>query len=116
MTPITAEQLRSMQDRNEDLVLINTLSPGSFEQMKIAGAINVPQDHDDFVDRVESLAGGRDKTVVVYCASAECQSSAKAAEKLEKAGFEKVFDFEGGYEAWEQHEQNAPSHASAPSK
>jgi rhodanese-related sulfurtransferase len=114
MTPITAEQLQSMQDRNRDLILINTLSADDFEATKIPGAINIPQDEEGFVDQVERRAGGRDKTLVVYCASPECESSSQAARKLEKAGFEKVFDFEGGFQAWQQSQQNAPAHATAP--
>lgn len=114
MTPITAEQLRSMQERNRDLILINTLPEESFEETKIPGAINVPQDEEGFAQRVERRVGGKDKTIVVYCASTECQSSPEAARKLERAGFEKVFDFEGGYRAWQESEQNAPRHATAP--
>lgn len=114
MTPITVDQLRSMQDRNTDLILINTLPAESFEETKIAGAVNIPQDQEDFIDRVEQTVGGRGKTLVVYCADAECQSSTHAAHKLEHAGFDKVFDFEGGYQAWRQSEQNAPGHATAP--
>lgn len=116
MTPITAEQLRSMRDRNEDLVLINTLPSEEFEETKIPGAVSIPQDDENFVERVEAEAGGQDKAVVVYCANAECESSTHAAHKLERAGFEMVFDFEGGFQAWEQEEQNAPSHASASAK
>lgn len=113
MTPITVEQLQSVQDRNSDLLLVNTLSAEDFEETKIPGAVNIPQEADEFVDTVERRAGGKDATVVVYCASAECQSSTEAARKLERAGFEKVFDFEGGYAAWRQSRDNAPGHATA---
>jgi rhodanese-related sulfurtransferase len=113
MTTISADQLRSIQDRNDDLLLVNTLSPESFKKTKIPGSVNIPQEPDDFVDRVQDEADGLERTIVVYCASADCDSSRLAAEKLEEAGFQSVFDFEGGYEAWKQHEQAAPAHASA---
>jgi rhodanese-related sulfurtransferase len=112
MTPITAEQLQSMQDRNEGLLLINTLPEKDFGRTKIPGATNIPQDREDFVDRVEE-AGGLHRAVVVYCASAACDSSTQAARKLEQAGFNKVFDFEGGHEEWRQYQQKAPAHAAA---
>ena len=113
MTSITADQLRAIRDRNDDFLLVNTLAPEHFDKTKIPGAINIPQDQDDFAKRVKKEAGGKDATIVVYCASAECDSSTAAAQKLEQAGFKKVFDFEGGYKAWQQHEASAPAHASA---
>jgi rhodanese-related sulfurtransferase len=113
MTTVTAEQLRSMQQRNGELLLVNTLSPESFVKTKIPGAVNIPQNRKDFVNRARDEAGGLEKTIVVYCASAECDSSHQAAQKLEQAGFQKVFDLAGGYEAWKEHQAAAPAHASA---
>ena len=52
--------------------------------------------------RVEEQAGGKDKPVVVYCASQQCNSSEKAAENLENAGFTAVTDFAGGFKAWQE--------------
>ena len=100
MRTLTAEELKQKKERGEDFVLINTLSEDDFEATHIPDAINIPQEHDDFVQRVEQRAGSKDKPIVVYCARTECQSSHHAAEKLEEAGFRNVFDFEGGAEEW----------------
>ena len=75
---------------------------GVFEKTEIPGAINVPLDDDDFVARVEKQAGGKDKPVVVYCASQQCNSSEKAAEQLENAGFTAITDYAGGFKAWQE--------------
>ena len=56
----------------------------------------------DFVARVEKEAGGKDKPVIVYCASRQCNSSEKAAEKLENAGFTQILDYAGGFKAWQE--------------
>lgn len=100
MNKITAPQLDQVKQQGRKFLLVNTLDESAFEHTKIEDAVNIPQQDDDFVDRVEKQAGGKDQPVVVYCASADCSSSTKAAEKLEKAGFKSVYDFEDGAEGW----------------
>lgn len=102
MKTITTEDLKSLQDQNEHLTLVNTLGAEAFEKTKIPGAINVPLASDDFAARVEQEAGGKDQPVVVYCASQQCDSSEKAAQKLESAGFTDVSRYTGGAAAWKQ--------------
>lgn len=102
MKTITTDELKSLRKKNEDLTLVNTLSAESFEKTRIPGAINVPLDTSDFISRVEHQAGGKDKPVVVYCASQQCNSSEKAATKLEEAGFTAVSRYMGGAAAWQQ--------------
>jgi rhodanese-related sulfurtransferase len=102
MKTITTSELKTLLDKNGDVTLVNTLGAESFETTKIPGAINVPLDDDDFVARVEKQAGGKDKPVVVYCASQQCNSSEKAAEKLENAGFTAITDYAGGFKAWQE--------------
>jgi rhodanese-related sulfurtransferase len=101
MKTITARELRKMRDANEDFLLVNTLPAEHFPDTKLPGAVNVPEQDDDFVDRVEKRAGSKERTVVVYCANLRCNSSANAAEKLDNAGFHTVFDMEEGAEGWE---------------
>jgi rhodanese-related sulfurtransferase len=84
------------------LQLVNTLSAKSFETTRIPGAVNIPLDLVEFLSRVEDQAGGKDKAIVVYCASQQCNSSEKAAEKLENVGFTAVADFAGGFRAWQE--------------
>lgn len=102
MKTIAARDLRKMRDADEEFLLVNTLPTEDFQQTKIPGAINLPQDASDFVTRVEQQAGGKNRTVVVYCASAQCDSSTRGADKLQNAGFTSVYDFADGYEGWQQ--------------
>ena len=102
MQPISAEQLKEMQNRDEDFLLVNTLDEEHFSETRIPGAVNIPQSQDEFAQQVEQKAGGKNKPVVVYCASQQCDSSAKAAQKLEAAGFSVVLDFEAGAKGWQQ--------------
>ena len=102
MPAIATPELKSMMERQEDFVLINTLPSQHFEHTKLPGAVNIPQDQPDFVDKVEQQAGGKDKRIVVYCASLECDSSTQAAKKLDEAGFTDVHDYRGGAKAWNE--------------
>jgi len=102
MKTIDASGLKTLLDGNEVVLLVNTLNADSFEKTQIPGAVNIPLDSEHFVRRVEEQAGGKDMPVVVYCASQECNSSEKAAERLEDAGFTAVTDFAGGFKAWQE--------------
>ena len=104
MKAIETNVLTALLDKNEDVVLVNTLATDSFERTRIPKSVNIPLDANDFVTRVEKLAGGKNKPVVVYCANEQCDSSEKAAEKLENAGFTQVIDFAGGFQAWQEGE------------
>ena len=101
MKALTTEELREMQRQDYPPIIINTLSPEDFKHTHIPESINIPQTADDFVEQAEQAAGGKDQPVVVYCASKQCDSSPKAAKKLEDAGFQQVYDYEGGAKAWQ---------------
>ena len=100
MKTITTDELKALKEQNGDLTLVNTLSAGAFEGTKIPGAVNIPLESGDFAARVEQEAGGKTNPVVVYCASEQCNSSEKAAKKLEAAGFTAVSRYTGGAAAW----------------
>lgn len=101
MQRIDTEKLTQMRDQNKALPIINVLSQEKFSHRHIPGSENIPLSEDDFVEKVEQSAGGRDQPVVVYCASEDCEASEKASEKLDQAGFREVYDYVGGMRAWQ---------------
>jgi rhodanese-related sulfurtransferase len=109
MKTITTDGLKALKGQNGDVTLVNTLSAEAFEKTKIPGAVNVPFESGDFAADVERKAGGKDKPVVVYCANQQCDSSEKAAQKLEAAGFTAVSRYTGGAAAWQKEAGEAPS-------
>ena len=102
MKTISTEQLKAMQADRRGVLLINSLDESQFDFSRILDALNVPESGDDFIERVEQIAGSKERAIVVYCASFECNSSTRAAEKLDAAGFEEVYDYKGGAKAWKQ--------------
>ena len=109
MKSISTQDLKELKNRDGGVTLVNTLNADAFQKTKIPGAVNVPLEGDDFAARVEKEAGGKDKPVVVYCASQLCNSSEKAARKLESAGFTAVSRYTGGAAAWQQETEEVPS-------
>lgn len=102
MQTLTVSEFKDMREESQGVHVINVLDPDQYEEQHIPDTENVPLSENDFVQQVEQRVGGKDQPVVVYCASESCDASPKAAEKLEKAGFSKVYDFEGGTKAWNE--------------
>lgn len=100
MIPITTEQLQAFKSADANVPIINVLGKKSFQQAHIPGSINIPRESANFVMDVAKLTESERSPVIVYCASASCDESEKAAKDLENVGFSKVYDFEGGIEAW----------------
>ena len=101
MQPISRQQLEQMNEtKKQDFVLINVLPPAAFNKAHIRTSINIPVDRNDFEEMAELACGNKDRDIVVYCANFDCDASKKAAEKLDAAGFDRVFDYEGGTEDW----------------
>jgi rhodanese-related sulfurtransferase len=107
MKTISTEQLRQRMDRDDNIHLINTLPADKFEDYKIDGSINIPQDTPDFAKRVEQRVGNKNAEVILYCANKGCDSSTKGAKKLEQAGFSNVVDYEVGAEGWNESQATA---------
>jgi rhodanese-related sulfurtransferase len=53
-----------------------------------------------FEARVRQLLPRFEQAVVVYCASATCNNSRQAAQKLEQLGYQNVRVFTGGKAEW----------------
>lgn len=84
---------------NDHITLIEVLDEEEYKRNHIEGAINVP-----LAEIGRELRGkfDLDKEIAVYCADSECGASPKAAEKLDKLGFENVYDYEGGKKDWRE--------------
>ena len=89
-----------------DVVVIDTRDAKPFEQGHLAGAISVPSGEsareahtEEYAKAVEEAAGGRDRSVVVYCG--EGNRSARTADTLSNEhGFQNVVSVVGGVKLW----------------
>jgi len=96
MNTISTDDLKKKMDSADDFILINVLSEEQFRREHIPNSINIPLG--EIGRRRDEL--DPNKEIIVYCKSFQCEASIKAAKKLEKLGFEKVVDYEGGLKDW----------------
>ncbi|MFP4141853.1 MAG: rhodanese-like domain-containing protein [Candidatus Natronoplasma sp.] len=98
METISAEELKEKLDSEEEFQLVHVLPEEEFRKEHIPGSVNIPLG--EIGKRRSEL--DTDKETIVYCKDFDCDASPKAAKKLEKLGFEKVVDFEGGIDDWKE--------------
>jgi rhodanese-related sulfurtransferase len=99
MQTITREDLKAKIDANEAMKLVFVLEPSYFEQMHLAGSINIPEEQ---IEEEAPKQLKKDETIVVYCASFECPASTRAAQKLLDMGYQNTIDYEGGLADWQE--------------
>jgi len=83
---------------SENALVIDLSASNDFEKGHIAGSRNVLPSAFDPESKL--LAGAKSQPVVLVCRTG--QASGTAANRLKKAGFEKVYVLEGGIAAWQQ--------------
>jgi rhodanese-related sulfurtransferase len=95
---ITRDQLKTKIDRNETMVLLETLAPEHFHVAHLPGAVNMPP------DRVKELAPelvpDKQTPVITYCAGSKCHASLDAARELASLGYTNVSHYPGGKQDW----------------
>lgn len=99
MKTINAEELKKKVDAGEDFVLVDVLGKESYEGKHIKTSINIPVD--EIENRASSELPDKNKEIVVYCASTDCQASPRAGKKLEELGYTHVVDYEAGIAGWQ---------------
>jgi polyisoprenoid-binding protein YceI/rhodanese-related sulfurtransferase len=107
---ITREELKQWLERRSDFVLIDTGVPEYFQTSHLPKAQNACVYDVDLLNQVGSLAfpdgatrrSRHSVSIVVYGSSAKSLASRTAAEKLSAAGYQQVFDYQGGLEEWQK--------------
>lgn len=82
----------------ENTVLLDVRTPAETADGTIEGAREMDFRDPDFGQRVAEL--DKDKTYLVYCASGG--RSGQTCRMMTAAGFERVYNLEGGYRAWRE--------------
>ena len=94
---ISAEDLYAAMKQEDDTpIVVNVLSKETYDDAHIQGSINIP------LGEIEDATHDwpKDKHIVVYCASYQCPASKEAAKQLRRAGFTRVYAYEGGTKEW----------------
>lgn len=105
-SPLTQEELASKinetppnnSDAREGYALINVLSYDEYAKEHIPNSINIPVEE---INKFEEHFS-REKELIVYCSSYNCDAAERAAEALAERGFQRVYDFEEGLDGWKR--------------
>jgi rhodanese-related sulfurtransferase len=100
--------MQAVRLMNQGALVIDLRGKESYDAGHIGDARHVPAA--ELESRAESLKKWRDKNVITYCASGA--SGAGGARTLMKLGFTKVFNLQGGLNAWVK--DNLPLAKTAP--
>lgn len=96
---IKAEQFDALRKADTNsTVLLDVRTKDEYREGHIPGAVLLDFNADDFEQRLAKL--DKDKTYLVHCAVGG--RSARACKKMEKMGFGKLYNLEGGMVAWEK--------------
>tara|TARA_R110002073_G_scaffold279026_1_gene442846 strand:- start:87032 stop:87457 length:426 start_codon:yes stop_codon:yes gene_type:complete len=96
---VTADAFKTKVEQQE-VQLIDVRTPEEYSEGYIQNALNINIYDNDFITQINKL--DKNKPVYLYCKMGG--RSAKAAERLEMAGFTKIYDLQGGFSSWQQKE------------
>jgi len=106
---ITAEELAKRLENGQEMTVIDTMPPASFQKARIAGAVNcpAPKQERDLTPAVKDAllhAAGPEKgrTLVVYCGFVACGRSHVGAKVLVENGYSDVYRFPAGIVGWQE--------------
>jgi rhodanese-related sulfurtransferase len=92
---VSAEEMQALLEL-EDIQLVDLRTPEEYKTGYIEQSQNIDYTSPTFEDDITKL--DKSKPVIVYCKSGG--RSGRCSKKLKEAGFEKVFDLEGGIAKW----------------
>ncbi len=97
-TTIDREELKAKLDKGENLVIVEALPAGHYEEAHLPGALNMP--HDQVDELAPTFLPDRAREIVVYCSNRACQNSPQVARRLDALGYQHVYDYEEGKQGW----------------
>lgn len=95
---ISASELASQLNSAGAPVVVDVRSPDEYRSGHVPGAINIP--HLQIGARLDELAAGKERGLVVYCAGGQRTEYAESV--LRQAGFAKLYHLQGDMGAWQQ--------------
>jgi rhodanese-related sulfurtransferase len=95
MHKISATELKQLLTRYKDVIVVDVRQDNYAEQ-HLPGAINIPATAIE--ERATELP--KEQLIVVYGEGQHTMEAAHAAETLDRLGFGRIMEFDGGMEEW----------------
>ena len=93
-------ELREWMQKDKHFILIDVLPKEIYDKRRLPGALNACVYEVTFPDQIAAITQDKDGEIVLYGSSAESRDAAKAAEKLSRLGYKKVYALDGGVDGW----------------
>ncbi|HEX6984558.1 MAG TPA: rhodanese-like domain-containing protein [Planctomycetaceae bacterium] len=101
MDTVTLFDTRRLLQQEPGLTVIETLPDEFYDEFHLPGAKNVPLD-DRFEESARRVAPDPSKPVLVYGLDRKSDAPVKAAQRLERLGYARVYVFPGGKIEWKE--------------
>jgi rhodanese-related sulfurtransferase len=101
MEKVSRQEAKKLIEQRQDLTVVETLEEQYFRKYHLPGARNVPFTN-GFDEQIQRVVPDKTAPILVYCQDADCDSSAKAAERLVELGYSEVYDYEAGKVDWKE--------------
>lgn len=88
---ISYQKLQEIMKKNKNAILLDVRSKQEFQEGHLEGSINIPLYE---IDKQLYKLPDKQCTIIIYCASGHRSKQAK--EKLEKLGYENVYNLKNG--------------------
>ncbi len=98
---INAQRFEELMQSLDNAVVLDVRSVAELAEGSIEGHVMINYNAPDFYGEIDEL--DRDKTYLVYCRSGN--RSMRACMDMSDEGFEKLFNLEGGIQAWNAHKE-----------
>lgn len=96
ITVVSTEEMQSILDLQE-VQLLDVRTQDEYNKGHLTNSQNIDFNSPTFDKDIAGL--NKDKPVILYCQKGG--RSAKCAEKMQLAGFKKIYDLEGGFSKWQ---------------
>lgn len=101
---LNVKKFNEMLATEKDVMLLDVRTPSEVAEGMIPGAMVIDFTAPDFTDKISNL--DKEKTYLVYCKAGG--RSSRAIEQMKGVGFKKLYNLEGGYDAWVQDANGTP--------
>lgn len=99
-TFLNVQELESLCQSEPGTVVLDVRLKDDYDRCHIPGALSNCVYEVAFLGRMPELAADKNSTVCVYGASSNSKEAQVAADKLSRAGYQRVFRLEGCLESW----------------
>lgn len=92
--------LEDLHKQKDNTLIVDVRSAYEYDTLRIKGALNIPLNSSDYLERIKTLRAKSGKPIAFYCNGKTCRKSYKAARKALRADIGNVNAYDAGIFDW----------------